>query len=303
MILVDYSSAAIASIMPHIKDKDFTLELGKHCVLNYLRSFNVKFRNKYGVMVICCDDKASWRKELYPHYKANRSKSKSDIDWTFIYQIMNETEKDIREVFPWCVVKCPTCEGDDVIASLAHTTNEPTIIISEDKDMIQLTHFKNIEIYSHRKHKYVKNKEVDKFMFTHIIRGDTGDGVPNILSDDDTFIDDTKRQKPIRTTSIDKWYDLYKQDKSKFIESLPLNQQRNWFRNYTMVILDRIPLSLCESINDTMYNKEIYNTNVSKNKILTYFAKHKMKNLASSLADFNVIQFTPPKPQGLETFI
>ena len=37
----------------------------------------------------------------------------------------------------------------------------------------------------------------DSFLFNHIMKGDVSDGVPNILSDDDTFVVEGKRQKPM----------------------------------------------------------------------------------------------------------
>ena len=68
-----------------------TVEEGlvRHMVLTSLRMHKNKFSDKYGTLVICCDDKKNWRKELFPYYKANRKKDRaaSDLDWQFMFKV------------------------------------------------------------------------------------------------------------------------------------------------------------------------------------------------------------------------
>ena len=80
MIVVDYSGIAISSIFT--QRLNVSESLIRHMILNSLRMYNVRHRKEYGNMVLACDG-GSWRKEIFPQYKAHRkaSRDSSGLDW------------------------------------------------------------------------------------------------------------------------------------------------------------------------------------------------------------------------------
>ena len=77
MIIVDYSQTIISNLMAELngrKDIELEIPLLRHMVLNTLRSYNNRFKEDYGNMVIACDSKEKyWRKEYFQYYKSNQS--------------------------------------------------------------------------------------------------------------------------------------------------------------------------------------------------------------------------------------
>ena len=195
MILLDYSQIALANIIVgKMEDED----LIRHMILNSIRMYNRRFRDDYGQMVICADGRQSWRYEYYPYYKANRKvkykKDTSGIEWPEIFRVLNMVRDEIKENLPYKVLHMDNCEADDMIGALVYNTQEfgqyePVMIISSDKDFIQLQKFNNVKQFSPMLKKSVPVKQEKRFnprtfLFEHICRGDTGDGIPNVLSDD-----------------------------------------------------------------------------------------------------------------------
>ena len=62
------------------------------------------------------------------------------------------------------------------------------MIISGDKDFIQLQKYSNVSQYSPILKKHVNGKEND-YIRVHILKGDTSDGMINVLSNDDVFVE------------------------------------------------------------------------------------------------------------------
>ncbi|MBC8442605.1 MAG: hypothetical protein H8D80_00280 [Proteobacteria bacterium] len=276
MILIDNNQILIASIFQAIKYSDISDEsLIRHMVLNSYRIYLNKFKNKYGEVVICHDSPDCWRKKEFPYYKINRKKSKdkSQHDWNAIFDCILKIKKEVELVFPWKNVSVQNTEADDIIAILTkhyHST-EPIVIVSNDKDFQQLQRYKNVKQYSPLKKSFIKCEDPEYYLMEHIIKGDSSDGIPNILSDDDVFFDENKRQKPCGVKKA-----------SKIIENLnEWNNTEKWKRNQTLVDFNKIPDDIEHNI------IEAYTSCVpSDGKIYDYFIKNKLVKLLENIEEF-----------------
>lgn len=287
MMLLDYSQTVISNLMAFAgttkQHEPIDEQLIRHMVLNSLRSYRSKFSGTYGELVICCDDRRSWRKDVFPPYKAHRKKDREDSphDWNVIFETIASIKQELRDNMPYKVLQVESAEADDIIATLANkygsytrtaprppTRYERILILSSDKDFIQLQKFANVYQYSPLQKKFLTTDNPERFLQEHIILGDKGDGIPNMISDDDTFIAD-KRQKPIaRKTMHD--------DPNSLIN------HPGYKRNKTLIDLSQIPLDLQEKIIHE------YETAVpqSRSKILEYFMAHKLRIATMQLSDF-----------------
>ena len=287
MIIVDYSGIAIAAIFSQDRPEEIQEGLIRHMILNSLRRYNVKFREEYGQMIIACDN-TSWRKEQFEHYKAKRKKARdeSPLDWGHFFTLLNGIRDEIAEEMPYPVVHIDRAEADDVIATLVESTqefgqNEPVMIVSSDKDFIQLHRYSNVKQFSPMKRAPLKVEDPAFYKFDHICRGDVSDGVPNILSDDDTFVEG-KRQSPMMKKKIQKWYEAYPNIADPDV--MPQQVYRNYCRNKLMIDLDCIPVDLRENI----MNKYKLQQGKKNNKVLNYLITKRCALLVESAKDFFV---------------
>jgi len=277
MILIDNNQLLIANIFQAMKYSDITDEdLIRHMVLNTYRMYTNKFKNKYGEVVICHDSADCWRKEIFPQYKCNRRKSqkKSQHDWDEIFQCILKLRKEIESVFPWKNVSVPHTEADDIIAVLTKHfhQHQPIVIVSNDKDFQQLQRYKNVKQYSPIKKSFLKCENPERFLTEHIIRGDASDGIPNILTEDNVFLEEDKRQKPCGAKKA-----------AQIMENLnEWNDSDNWKRNQTLVDLNLIPNHIEQEILEK-YNQCEPSTN---GKIFDYFVKHKLTTLLENVEEF-----------------
>ena len=281
MILVDMNQVTISNLMMQIKDEPLSEDLVRHMVLNSLRSYKTKFSKDFGELVLCYDDKHCWRKDYFPYYKQNRKKARSEssLDWNELFDILTKIQNELEENFPYKVLKINGAEADDIIAILSNkissTPNlyEEILIISGDKDFIQLHQSDNVKQYSPTLKKFVVDENPEQYKFEHIIRGDKGDGVPNVLSQDTVFVEDL-RQRPITKKKLTEWKE----------NGIPEGEiKRNYQRNKTLIDFDSIPNELGELIYNMWVDKITQN---DKSKILPYFMKHRLKELTEKLGDF-----------------
>ena len=286
MIIVDYSQTIISNLMAELKgrtDVEIELPLLRHMVINTIRSYNTKFKDEFGTIVIACDSKEKyWRKDYFQYYKSNRKKDReaSGYDWNLIFEAINKIKLELKTIFPYKVLEVPGAEADDIIATLCKwsrlNSQEPVLIISGDHDFFQLQEFKKVKQYSPIKNKFIKaERPASELVLEHIIKGDRGDGIPNVLSEDDSIVTGT-RQKKIMQTKLDQWL----QDPS----TMPENESfvRNFHRNKQLVDLSMIPKHIEMEIINMFEN---YNNN-DKSKILNYFIENKMKNLIEHIEEF-----------------
>ena len=283
MILLDYSQTVIGSFMAVGRGNPVVEEdLLRHTILNSIRMFRNKFTKDYGEMVICCDDKNNWRKEVFPEYKANRRKNReNDItDWKTLFELLHEMREDLTKYFPYKVMHVDSAEADDIIGVLvAERQNRfpspPTLILSSDKDFIQLQKYQGVRQWSPLQKKFIVGDPAES-LYDKTIRGDTGDGVPNILSSDDTLITEGKRQTPITKKKMELWRGKKPEE---FCNEAML---RNYHRNKTMVDLRETPESIRINIVNQYDNQEAGD----RSHLWNYFIDKRLKNLMEVIDEF-----------------
>jgi len=291
MIIVDLNQVMIANIMAlygkHIGETPIEIDLFRSTTLNTLRSFNKKFSHQYGEMVIATDGRRSWRKEIFPHYKANRKKNrdKSDVDWALIFNNLNTVREELKEFFPYRVIHIENAEADDIIGVLVSEFSsrvghpkENILILSGDKDFIQLQSYNSsvlVKQYDPINKKYIDCADPKQYMKEHIFKGDVGDGIPNFLSVDNSFVDNI-RQKPILKKNLNEWLLL---PVEQFCNDEML---RNFKRNETLIDLSKTPQSIREKI-IAEYEQQ---SGKDRSKLFNYFIKNRLKVLMESINDF-----------------
>ena len=277
MILLDFSQTMIGSFMAMGKGSIVVEEdLLRHTVLNSIRQYKHQFRHvDHGGFVICCDSPKNWRKESFPEYKANRKKSREtdSTDWTSLFEFLHQMIADLREYFPYKVMRVERAEADDIIAVLTQEEmKNPTTIISSDKDFIQLQKYEGVQQWSPLTKSFVKGNP-EESLWEKLIKGDVGDGVPNILSSDDTLVTEGKRQRPVSKKKMELW----KTDRSDWNEDM----KRNFNRNEMMVDLEKTP----ESIRINIINQ--FREQVPPHgRLMEYFTEKRLKNLMEHLDEF-----------------
>ena len=283
MIIMDLSQVMISNLMIQLgnhTNAEIEEDLLRHMILNSVRAYNVKFKHEFGEMIIACDAGNNWRKQIFPYYKANRRKNreKSEINWTAVFETLNKVRDELKDYFPYRVIRVDGAEADDIIGSLAQTygnTNEKILILSGDKDFVQLQCYMNVQQFDPVQKKWRKTNDVDKFMKEHIIRGDIGDGVPNFLSADDTFVVGA-RQKPISQKKLDQWLEA---DPKDFCDEKML---RGYLRNQQLVDLNFIPPDIKKEVLE-QYEQQ---AGKGRDKLFNYFIDHRLKLLVESINEF-----------------
>jgi len=286
MIIVDINQIMISNLMVTLNrdSMDLSEDLVRHMVLNSLRAHNKKFRKEYGEMVIACDSKNVWRRDIFPNYKAGRkaSRAKSEHDWDAIFSMLHNIKDEIKTFLPYKVIEIETAEADDIIATLikrskrivAPNHKKNILILSGDKDFIQL-HGPNVRQYNPVLNKFVgKGENPSLYIKEHILKGDRSDGVPNILSDDNVFIEG-RRQRPLSKKKINSWVE-------EVFMTFTEEEQKNYDRNRKLIDLSCIPHELEDKINNEFLNVKV----ASRDKILGYFINKKLKTLIEVIDEF-----------------
>lgn len=280
MIIIDFNQIVIANLMEQIGSSKNAVEesLVRHMVLNCIRN-NVKKFKEYGEVVIACDSKKYWRREIFPFYKSNRKKDRQESghDWTSIFECLNTIRQELKEHSPYKVIDVEGAEADDVIGILVakYSANEKVLILSSDKDFVQLQKFDNVKQYSPTLKKYITTDNPLKQLKELIITGDKGDGVPNILSGDN-FIADGIRQKSITKKRMDEIMN------TDFTQNVSEELKRNWTRNKMLIDFDYIPENIRESI---IHSYETIKP-APRQKFMNYMIVNRLKNLLEVIDEF-----------------
>ena len=284
-ILVDYNQVMLASLFAGIgnhTDMDVDENLLRHMFLNSIRFNRKKFYNEYGEIVLCVDNKDVWRRDYFPYYKANRKKSRdeSELDWNKLFESIHRIRAEIEEFFPYKVINVERCEADDIIATVIHEYgtdlnmgSEKFLILSGDKDFIQLHQYANVDQYNPVMKKWIRNDNPDKYLREHVLKGDVGDGIPNILSPDNCLAVG-ERQKP-----------MTKKRMTNFLQSpedMDEETKLRYNRNKKMIDLSLIPEEYKEKILE-QYNNE---KDIGREHLFNFFVKKKLKNLITDIQDF-----------------
>ena len=279
MIIVDVNQIMISNLMVQINGRnavELSENLVRHMVLNSLRAHNKKFRKDYGEMVIACDSGKVWRRQAFPNYKAGRkaNREKSGHNWELIFDILANVKNEIKQFLPYKVIELETAEADDIIAVLCRRIKEKILILSGDKDFIQL-HNERIRQYNPVLNKFVgKDENPSLYIKEHILRGDRSDGIPNVLSDDNVFIEG-RRQTPLSKKKVESWV-------NEVVPTFNEEQQKNYERNRQLIDLNCIPKELEDKINREFENIEV----ATRDKILNYFITKKLKTLIEVIDEF-----------------
>lgn len=289
MIILDLSQVMLSNIMMQLGNHTNAAveeNMVRHMVLNSIRSYKTKFGAEYGELVIACDNKNYWRRQLFPYYKANRKKSQaaSELDWKAIFDCLNKIRGELKEHFPYRVIDIEHAEADDIIGTLCMEfgddsgmnlpASQKILILSGDKDFQQLQRFSNVEQYDPVRKKKIVCKDPERFLFEHVIKGDAGDGIPNILSDDNCFVVG-KRQSPVTQKKLDT---LIAAAASGMLD----HHYRNYMRNKNLIDLTMIP----ENIRTKVLESYDEQANKKRPALLNYFIANRLRNLTESIGDF-----------------
>lgn len=283
MIILDYSGTAISNLFANGLDSGGNVDEGmlRHMILNQIRTVYTKHRNKYGKMIIAYDAGGNWRRNTYEHYKACRKTSRDgdDKNWDAIFEKLNKIKNEIKTIMPYTHVEVWGCEADDVIGTLVHEvlggSGDPTLIVSADHDFKQLQEYTNVRQWSAREKKFVDEKDPKGHLFEKIIRGDKGDGVPNVLSADDCLVEGV-RQTPIKKAKLEEWGALSEEQREQTLG-------HNYIRNRSMVDLRQTPAELQTTILSEYRDPK--NTPDGL-QVFNYFIESKLRNLIGSIDDF-----------------
>lgn len=263
----------------------------RHAILSGLKYYKKTYSTKFGELVIACDGKCYWRKNIFPYYKAGRkaTREKSDLDWKLIFDTMSNIREDLGEYFPYKVIHIEEAEADDIIGTLCKwsQTNgtvdygmfeekQPVLIISSDSDFKQLQKYDNVKQYSPIQKKWVVCKDPTAYLAEHIAKaGD--DGIPNVLSPDNVFVTDSIRQSKMTAAKLERFI-LSGRDACENDE-----QRRNWDRNNTLINLDNIPSHIQDQIINLYTNTKPNNDRMA---ICNYLIKHRCRLLIDKIEEF-----------------
>ena len=279
MILIDLSQIMVASTMMSMgKDRtEVDISMIRHMILNSLRMYRQKYHEEYGELVLCCDGRNSWRREHFPLYKAGRKTTRdaSSKDWTQIFGCLDTIKSELKEYFPYKYIEVEEAEADDVIGVLAKSWGEPIMIISGDKDFIQLQVKENVKQYSPITKKIVNDTNPERYLKEHILRGDSSDGIPNFLSADDCIVEKI-RQTPITKKKVELWIDQNPED---FCNE---EQLRNYHRNMKLIDLQYTPSNIVDQVGkqyDEMPKGQ-------RSGLLNFFIERKLNNLIENIGEF-----------------
>jgi len=287
MILVDMSQISLASMMMHLNMNKTTKPdeaMVRHMILNSLRMYRSKFKEEFGELVLCFDSRHYWRRDHFPNYKAGRKKSResSNLDWDAIFGCLNDIKQELKDFFPYKHLEVYGAEADDIIAALClelEYDNGKTLILSGDKDFIQLHRFKNVSQYSPITKKMINGHDPYQYLDEHILKGDSGDGVPNVLSPDNTFVDGL-RQKPLGKKKIAEWTGEILVPVEMAIPDGEV--KRNFQRNQQLIDLSKAPeeifMSCLRAYQDAPEG--------DRSKLLNYFIDKRLNNLTESIGEF-----------------
>lgn len=284
MILVDMNQVTLSNLMIQIgRSDEVDPDMVRHMVLNSLRGYRNRFCEEYGELVLCYDNKGNWRREYFPNYKHGRRKDRkaSKLDWGSIFDTLHLIKQELQDNFPYKVLEVENVEADDIIASVvsyvAETPShyEKVLILSGDKDFIQLQKHSFVTQYSPVLKKFVNGIDPDVYIKEHILKGDRSDGVPNFLSPDNCFVNEL-RQRPISKKKLATWIDL---DPEDFCNEEML---RNYQRNRTLIDLTQAPDWVSKTCVEAYLNSKVND----RSGLLNYFIKHRLKNHMENIGDF-----------------
>jgi len=148
-------------------------------------------------------------------------------------------------------------EADDIIGILSMYNTETTnIIYGGDKDFKQCILKDGVYLYDTYKNVFQEREGIDKWVFEHMLKGDTGDGIFNIFTDPKEKIESGIRQKTISSKYLNEMYYLWKDDEGTFLSKLEEPARKRFETNRTIVNFDYMPLKVKEKIQSVFNEKK-----------------------------------------------
>jgi 5'-3' exonuclease len=145
-------------------------------------------------IAVCLDSdwRPSWRVELIPEYKAHRVDAEDEaVEESMSAQIPILLELFAAAGFP--LIGVSNYEADDVIASLAHVSTQPVMVVTGDRDLFQLVDdersikvaylAKGVSAHDVVDEKWIENKygiPGKRYGLFALLRGDPSDGLPGV---------------------------------------------------------------------------------------------------------------------------
>ena len=274
-ILVDANQIAISHLMIRNKiENGINIDTIRKSIVRVIARINKKYGTDYGKVVLCYDDKSYWRRDIFPVYKKNRKQEReaSKYNWDEVFSVLNTIRDEIRGNLPYHVLQVQGSEADDIIGTICiHNAKkdnpEKTLILSADKDFIQLHRFDFVCQYDPIRNRWIENDNPVQYLQEHIIRGDRSDGIPNILTCDDAIVTGKTQKK----MSKEKIATLASMDPEEFTNYIRL---RNWKRNAELIDFSRIPQPIVDRILNTYHNNRPV-----KSVSFDYFIAHNIQEL------------------------
>jgi 5'-3' exonuclease, N-terminal resolvase-like domain/T4 RNase H, C terminal len=276
-LIVDLSNLAWISRYSLVKNNELTKELILHGIISIIKSSACRY--KVDGILVACDSKNNWRKDIYPEYKGNRNKEKDE----YFIDVVDAIQQ-AEEFFNTCTnipaIKVDNAEADDIIAISTKTSKHKTVILSSDKDFIQLLDDKT-RLYSPTTKNERKTFDRDFDLFVKCIRGDPGDNIhaayPRVR---------TKRLQEV-------WGDKLKManlmEEKRKIDGKKVG---NFYEfNRRLIDLDQIPQGIQYSISqqlETISDSNSYGR-YSHMKILRYLGKNNLRKIAKEERMFSSI--------------
>ena len=252
MILVDANQIAISHLMVRNKiENGINIDSVRRSIVRVIARIAKKFGTDYGKVILTYDDKNYWRREIFPYYKKNRKKEReeSKYNWDEVFSVLNKIRDEVKANLPYHVIQVQGAEADDIIGTLCihnskKETPEPVLILSADKDFIQLHRFDFVKQYDPIRNRWIENDDPIQYLREHIIRGDRSDGIPNVLTCDDAIVTGKTQKK----MSKEKIATLATKDSTQFTNYI---RCRNWKRNAELIDFSRIPEAVTSRIMNT----------------------------------------------------
>lgn len=292
LILVDMSQVSISTIMATFKPKELTdfdesIPLIRHLMFSVLLEKIDKFRkDKVNHKVVLCYDnsgpKGYWRRDVYPAYKANRSKSRQDSDYNFeiIYKAMDTVKAELVQYFPFISLNVPRMEADDLIAVLTKRfapLGSEVYILSSDGDFTQLHDLGNVKQWSAVQKKWVqpKNGTAYRDLLHKCIKGDKKDNVAPMKCLPDHYTNDESGKAPmVRAAELEGWLS----DPS----TIPEEYLDRFNQNMSVLDLKNIPSEHEQLINST------FDSTIPSDgkKLYSFMVKNRLSKLIEKIQRF-----------------
>lgn len=170
--------------------------------LTFNSIYRMLYKDRINEVILALDSQ-SWRKIVYPHYKAHRKKSReeSKVNWDLYSERKNKFLDELKEFIPFKIISVNRAEADDILGTLVNFNRVYNpIIVSMDVDYMQLS--KKARIYNPIKKEFNKPIDTEKFLLYSALVGQKKDNIFNVKTPWDW--PETKKRPPMGEKGIDK---------------------------------------------------------------------------------------------------